>query len=195
MSPNQALMEQARNADPAEAWLILKAFQHPDPVLEWEWKVRSFLAALAAAEKALDEKKDLYAAQLLEEATAFEHGIEALERQRLLLLGKIPGADLQAVAEKLPSLDEELLLRAEASLKQGAGIRALQLLEAVHEQDPNRNLLQGRALMLEKAYAEAAQALKNAEEAFPAVVYPLLENCYRELGDFQRAYEYACRQR
>ena len=195
MSPNQSLMEQARNADPAEAWLILKAFQHPDPVLEWEWKVRSFLAALAAAEKALSENKNLYAAQLLEETAVFDHGIEALERQRLLLLGKIPGADLTAVAEQLPSLDAELMLRAEAALIQCDGARALELLGAAEKRNPNWNLLRGKALMVEKEYAEAALALKKAEKDFPATVYPLLERCYRELGDFQRAYEYACKQR
>ena len=67
LSPNQELMEQVRNTAPAEAWLVLKGFQHPDPVLAWEWKCRSFLAALAAAEKALAEGKHRYARQLLEE--------------------------------------------------------------------------------------------------------------------------------
>ena len=195
MSPNQALMEQARTADPTEAWLILKAFQHPDPVLEWEWKVRSFLAALGAAEKALTENKALYALQLLEEAAVFDHGIEALERQRILLLGKIPGADLTAVAMRLPSLDEELALRTEAALAQKDGAKALQLLGAAQVQNPRWNLLRGRALILEKEYAQAASALRKAEEGVPEAVYPLLEECYRELGDFQQAYEYACKQR
>ena len=195
MSPNQSLMEQARSAEPAEAWLILKAFQHPDPVLEWEWKVRSFLAALDAAETALTENKALYALQLLEEAAVFDHGIEALERQRLLLLGKIPGADLYNVTDQLPSLDEELMLRTEAALIQKDGPRAMDLLGAVQKRDPNWNLLRGKALILEKEYAQAAVALKQAEDMFPETAYPLLESCYRELGDFQKAYEYACKQR
>ena len=33
------------------------------------------------------------------------------------------------------------------------------------------------------------------ETEYPRETWPLLEVCYRELGNFQKAYEYACRQR
>ena len=193
VSPNQRLMEQARIAPPGEAWLILKAFQHPYPMLEWEWNVRSFLAALGAAEQALADRKVRYAAQLLEEATAFDHGIPALERQRLLLLGQISGGE--AVAAKLPSLDEELQLRAEAALSQGEIARALALLAAAEQKNAAWYLLQGKVLMLQKEYEQAVPTLEQAESEEPDCCAPLLEECFRELGDFQKAYEYACKQR
>jgi hypothetical protein len=37
--------------------------------------------------------------------------------------------------------------------------------------------------------------LLNAEKDFPKQVFPMLEICYRELGNFRKAYEYACKQR
>lgn len=196
LSPNQELMEQARNADPAEAWLVLKGFQQPDPVLAWEWKCRSFLAALAAAEKALAEGKHRYARQLLEEAAQFDHGIPELERQRLLLLAQVPDADLAEIIPRLPSLDQELLLRAEAALMEEKADRAMDLLAAMEDrQNPERNLLLGQALMRKQEYAAAADSLQRAQEAYPADCLALLEVCFRELGDFKRAYEYACKRR
>ena len=196
LSPNQTLMEQARKADPAESWLRLKAFQRPDPVLEWEWKCRSFLAALAAAEQAMEAGKTLYARQLLEEAAEFDHGIRPLERQRLLMLGKLPDTDLKSVVKQLPSLDEELLLRAEAALAGSDPDQAARLLSALEDRDdPKGNLLMGQALMRKKEYSAAADCLQKAEEAYPQVCLPLLEECFRELGDFKRAYEYACKRR
>ena len=196
MSPNQALMEQARSAEPSESWQILKTFQHPDPVLQWEWNCRSFLAALGAAQKALDEGKHLYARQLLEEAQQFDHGIPELNRKRLLLLGKVPGTVAQDVAGQLPLLDEELLLRAEAALAQHNGHRAAALLAAAEHRDaPRWNLLQGKALMLQKEHSQAISYLKKAETSFSALCWPLLEECCRESGDFKGAYEYACKQR
>ena len=196
MSPTQALMEQARTADPGEQWLILKGFRHPDPVLEWEWACRSFLAGLAAAEKALADGKTLYARQLLEETAEFPHGIPELERRRLLLLGKVSEDQMSAAVSQLPSLDEELLLRAEAALAQRNGPRAAALLSVAENQDaPHWNLLQGKALMLQQDHSQAIPCLKKAEASFPALCWPLLEECCRESGDFRGAYEYACKQR
>ena len=196
VSANQALMEQARKAEPAEARLILKNFQHPDPVLEWEWKCRSFLAALAAAEKAMCEGRHLYARQLLEEATEFDHGIVPLERQRLLLLARIPGVNLPDITVQLPTLDHELLLRAEAALAQNHALRAISLLAALeHPDHPKGTLLLGQSWMQQKNYEAAAVCLQKAEDTYPEICLPLLEICFRELGDFKQAYTYACRQR
>ena len=195
MSPNQTLMEQVRNVGAAEAWLMLKSFQHPDPVLEWEWRCRSFLTGLAAARQTLEEGKDRYARQLLEEVTEYEHGIPELERQRLLLLAKIPGTELPELVKALPSLDEELLLRAEAALENHNGQRAAALLSAAEERTPKWNFLQGKALIMQGEYGSAVNYLKHAESAFPSVCWPLLEECFRESGDFRSAYEYACKQR
>ena len=196
VSPNQSLMEQARRAEPAEARLLLQGFQRPDPVLEWEWRYRSFEAALAAAERAMEKGKTLYARQLLEEAAEFDAGIPGMERQRLLMLGKIPGENLIEIAKKLPSLDEELLLRAEAAIRKKHYDRAAGLLMAVEDQEnPKWHLLRGRVFFAEKQYQSAAEHLEQAAASAPETCWPLLEICFRELGDFKKAYEYACKQR
>lgn len=196
MSPNQELMEQVRRVSPAESWLLLKEFRKPDPVLEWEWMCRSFLSGLLAAQQAVKEGKLRYAQRLLEEAAEFDHGIGELERQRLLLLGRIPGTDLKALVKALPSLDEELLLRAEAALADKDAQRAVDLLMAAEDREnPEWELLLGRSRMMQQNYEEAADYLQRAEKAYPGICMPLLEDCFRELGDFKKAYEYACKQR
>lgn len=145
---------------------------------------------LRLAEEALAQGKDLYAAQLLEGVTS-----PLLRREGLLMLGKIPGSSPLEICEKLPSLDEELLLRAEAALEKGSGDRCSHLLAAAENwESPRWQLLMGRLELFQGNWAEAAKHLESAEKAYPQVV-PLLETCFRELGDFKRAYEYACKQR
>ena len=200
LSPNQTLMEQARSSWEsgayAEGWLMLKGFRHPDPLLEWEWNHLSFLSAMAAAKAALQDGKPLYARQLLEEAEQFRRKNPELERQRLLLLAFVPGADLPGIVKKLPSLDEELMLRAEAALVEGKPNRAEELLAAAEDKTLGKwNLLMGEALLRKKEYRQAVSHLQRAETDFSTACAPLLEICFREQGDFQKAYEYACKQR
>ena len=197
VSPNQALMADARqkwtDGQVQEVWLLLKNFRQPDPVMEWQWRYLSALADLEAAKLALQAGKDRYARQLLEEAAQWE--IPELERSRLLQLGKLAGEELPQVVRQLPSLDEELLLRAEGALMKKRYDRASALLEAAEDHSTLQwNLLRGRCLYGQKRYADAAVHLQQAEEAYPAVL-PLLEVCFRETGDYKRAYEYVCKQR
>lgn len=200
MSPNQALMLEAREAYAAgavgEARALLQKFHLPDPLLEWEWTYLSAVTAMEAARQAMAEEKYLYAQQLLETTGTWNRVIPELERQRLLLLGKLSESALPELVRRLPSLDEELLLRAEAALVEGQFQRAEGLLEAAEDrQSPRWQLLRGRALMLENRYAEAVQSLQQAECSFPERCWPLLEVCFRELRDYQKAYHYACKQR
>ncbi len=146
--------------------------------------------ALRKARDALAAGKDLYAAQLLEQVTA-----PVLLREKLLLAARIPGADPGEIAGKLPSLDEELLLRAEAALEAGETGRCGRLLAAAEDRECHQwNLLAGRFCMARSEWARAAEYLEKAEAIYPAAA-ALLEVCFRELGDFKRAYEYACRQK
>jgi lipopolysaccharide biosynthesis regulator YciM len=66
---------------------------------------------------------------------------------------------------------------------------------AVDDRSPDWSLQMGTLLLEKKDFAAAAEMLLAAEEAYPLQCIPLLETCYRELGDFKRAYEYACKQR
>ncbi len=145
---------------------------------------------LQQAEEALTAGKDIYAAQLLEKVTW-----SRLLRERLLLEAKLPGAEPVFLANKLPSLDEELLLRAEAALDCGRNDRCENLLMAAEDQSlPRWQLLMGRLHMVREDWAKAAAYLEPAEPAYPDAA-GLLEVCFRELGDYTRAYEYACRQK
>ena len=200
LSPNQDLMLRAKETweagDSASVWLMLQSFQLPDPVLEWEWRYLSFLAAMDVAEKAEEGGRHIYALQLMEEAERYENGIPGLRRHRLLRMGNISGSDLTDIAGQLPSLDEELLLRAKAALEEKNGERAERLLEAVEDQNtPGWNFFRGKACFLQKEYAQAARYLQKAEGYETQQCWSLLETCFRELGDFKQAYEYACKQR
>lgn len=197
LSPNQAVMEQARRrfdtADYSGAMEALKGYREPDPVYDREKRILWAVLCQELARSALAQGKIPYAQELLEKAEGrTAYCWEALERQRLLLLANIPG---QNVCARLPSLDRELLLRAEDALRTGETNRAQALLEAAELQtSPRWNFLRGRLYVLDGAYEKALPCLKKAEDAYPEAL-PLLEQCCRELGDFKSAYEYACRQR
>lgn len=196
MSPNQERMVQARqylrNGDFEKARQMLLSFRQNDEVYRWEREYLLGISTLAVAEQALREEKQPLARQLLEE---LEPEIPELERRRLLLQGKLPGADVQKITRQLPSVDEELLLRAKAALAEEDWERAEALLMAAEDQDnPLWNLLRGKTLMLAKRYDLAAECLEKAQQDSPKECWRLLETCFRELGDFRMAYEYRCKQ-
>ena len=58
---------------------------------------------------------------------------------------------------------------------------------------PAWNRLQADTLFEEKRYAEAVKHYLLVPQS--RVVYEKLEVCYREMGDYKLAYEYACKQR
>jgi len=151
------------------------------------------LTLLQKAEKAMEEKRYPYVKELLEK---IETPYPELARRKLLLLSRLPGADIGALSEALPSMDEELLLRARAALDGKNLSRALHLLEAMEERDtPQWHMLMGRLLLKQKNYAAAAGQFHMAENVFPMETAAYLEQCYRELEDFKQAYFYACKQK
>ena len=118
-----------------------------------------------------------------------------ISHRHLLLYARSNPRDVKILCRELPSLDEELMLRARAAMEQGDPARAAALLDAAENQaSPEWNFLRGKVYIMADSFAAGAACLHKAEEVGPEV-YPLLEQCYRELGDFKRAYEYACRQR
>lgn len=199
VSANQSLIAHARRAyragEYAETRLVLEGFQQPDETFDLEYRFLMGAATLAAARQAIREGKSVYARQLLED-WGFGSDFPGLERRRILLLGRVSDSSLPQLCRKLESLDEELFLRARGAYAEKNWNRGLALLDAMeNRQEPGWYLLRGQILVGEEQYQSAADALLKAEEAFPRAVIPLLEQCYRELGDFKQAYLYACKGR
>ncbi len=150
-------------------------------------------ALLNRAEEALHQGRQELARELLEKE---DFSQPELERKRLLLLSRLPGADFVAICENLPSLDEELRLRAEVALGQKKWNRCGVLLAAAEDwEHPAWLRLAGRLQLDQGFYAEAIPYLLRVEDTWPQETARELEICYRELGDYQKAYEYACKQR
>ena len=73
-------------------------------------------------------------------------------------------------------------------------IGARQLLEAAEKREGDYYCLLGRILYVQSSYTQAAEAFRQAER-FGQRCDAYLEACYRELGDFEKAYRYAVRRR
>lgn len=186
-SGNAYVMKQAREAyvqgQYTEVEALLKQYK-PDGVQDEEWALLGTLTLLAMAEQALD--RPAYARELLERAAQQRscYLIPELEQRRLLLLSEV---SLEAV--ELPVDDRPLLCRAKAALENQDANRCLVLLEACEEQENPR----WRYLRAETAFALGDYATAAAH--YPPDSYARLEECYRNLGDYKKAYEYACKQR
>ena len=194
LSPNQEVMTQAREGfdreDYAAAIRALETYQSPDEIYDREFGILWNLCHIELAGQQIRLGKERYAEELLKKANKKGAYLEeAMQRQRLLLLGQIPG---RKVAEQLPSLDEELLLRArEAQTAE----RMEKLLEAMENRDERWYFLRGKAHLSRRQYKQACKCFHRAEHRFPAETAPLLEICYRELEDYQKAYFYAVKQK
>ena len=199
-SPNQERMAQARAAlaagDADGARNVLKQYVAPDPTFEAEAQLLQRLATLQTAEEALVKGQSGYAARLLEESWQEGYCADVLERRRLLLLAQACPKQRGEICRQLPSMDEELLLRARYALDSGEFDRCLHLLEAAEDRDAAQwNFLRGELNLTWQKYAAAAECFRKAECEFPEKCAVRLERCYRELGDFRQAYFYACKRR
>ena len=190
LSANASCMKKARVAyaagDFAAAQEELKNYSDPDEQFDDEYGLLKMLTLLSRAEQVLD--RPVLARELLEEAElaigSTCYGTEELERRRLLLLAQVSQAPVN-----LPADDSALLYRAKLALQSGDAGRCMALLEACEERE-SKNWRYWRA--------EAAFVLGNyalAAEYYPEGCYARLEACYRNLGDYKMAYEYACKQR
>jgi len=199
-SPNWDLMYRARQALADGDWdklrLLLQAYQKPDMVFDREYAYLSAKVAFTIARRAIAQRKWIYARELLLEARDYAAILPELERERLLLLGRLPGEDLSRLCSQLPSLDEELLLRARGAFQTEEYVRCIGLLDVMEVQTGSAwNLLRGHAAVKRKAWEEALPYLHRAEDGAAKEAIPLLEQCYRELGDYKQAYFYACKQK
>ena len=196
LSPNQKVMETARKryreGDFVSAARVLADYREPDRVYDPEKGILWALVHQELARQAIRQGKEIYAMELLEKAKVDAAYLgEELEKKRLLLVGRLGG---QEVAKQLPDVDEELLLRGKEALDAGALTRAAKLLEAVENQKaPRWQWLRGEVYFAQKKYKNAARCFHGAEKEIPRETAQRLEVCYRELGDYTRAYEYACK--
>ena len=199
VSPNHHSIHLARRAydagDMASVLEALADYREPDTVFDREKDMLQVLARMAMAQQAMEDGQYPYARELLEKAGELgktaPYYTDDLENRRLRLLAQVPGTRVP-----LPGLDGELLIYAGAAVTDGDWQRAENLLDAVQDKtQPRWNLLRGEIYWQERAYLAAKACYHAAEERYPRETAHRLEQCYRELGDFKRAYEYACKPR
>lgn len=194
-SPNQQVMEQAENALKEENFSgvleALKEYSDGDGLFDGRKGAVEAIACTALARKALEDGKPGYAMSLLEQADA----ADGPNRERVLLRYEIRPDRAKELCSHLPSITQELLLRAQGALESGKTGVAAQYLDACEERTERWFLLRGRAHIAANQFQSAVGVLRRVENQFPEVCYPLLERCYKEQGDFQKAYEYACKRR
>ena len=190
VSPNLEIITQARSAyaqqNYAQTLAALEGFKEPDETFGEEKNLLQYLAHLGMAQQALSEEKLPYAKKLLQQAGQIR-GIyitQDLERSRQLLLGM--------AGETAELNEEDALLILARQAKDPA--RCLEILQAVENQNTSQwNLWKAEALFSLQQYEAAAVCYEKAEQTQQVIAR--LEVCYRELGDYKRAYEYACKRK
>ena len=204
LSPNCKVMEQAREAfgqqNAAALRAALDGYQSPDDVFGEEWKLLTIHCCILEAEGAYQNGREIYAEELLnradETARTALYMNEELTGKILLLKSRLKSADLEEICRRLPSLDEEVILRAKGAMAVEEYVRALHLLESVEDKSrADWNFLRGELYLIEKDYMQAAKCFHQAEEVMGQAAFSKLEICYRELGDYRMAYAYACKQK
>lgn len=161
-----------------------------------EYVLLRLLALLGAAEQCMQQGRDVYVGKLLAQAEELEGvlpWLPELKTRRLLLQAKLKRP---VAAAELPGLDDQLYLHAYAALGADAPVRAAAYLDACADRTgADWHLLRAKVYMKQGEYASAAVLLQQEEREHPEEAVPLLEICFREMGDFQHAYYYACLQR
>ena len=181
--------EAYRRGELSDAAEILERLNDRDHQYDRERKELETRLRLAMAGRAIAEGRELYARELLR-FLPDELPLPELERERGLLQ-----LELGCGADRLPDLDRELTLRAKAALRRDPD-HACRLLDACEDRSGAQwRLLRGRAALALGRWQEAAEHLTAAEEVYPRETAQPLEQCWRELGDYRRAYDYACRSR
>lgn len=189
----EGIICRAREAFGAGNWEqlgeILDRYPEPEEENAEYWLLKG-LWLLHRAENAIRQERRQYARELLMEAENAEkrtvYGAAALSRRRMLLFANIePEAPL-------PPEDDGLLLRARRALEKGNFCRSEVLLNACEEKCSLWWRLYGEVALGQGQYEKAAQAFHRVETP---ELYGKLEECYRQMENYQRAYEYACKQR
>ncbi len=178
--------------NPEDALQLLQQVQEPDKGT----LLLKVLCLLTAAESSVRQGKTVYAHKLLAQAEESENAfpwLPELKTRRLRILAMMrESVDIQ----KLPEIDRELYLYAYACMRSDAPERAAAYLEACSDKTASDwRILRARTHMAKGEYKQASELLREEEQGNAQEAVPLLEQCYRELGDYQKAYYYACLQR
>ena len=200
VSENQERILQATDAygqgDYSRALELLEAYRAPDPVFDPQWYRLRTLLLLKLAEQALEENRIPYATQLLRQAE--EVGCASgdddgeTRRRRLLLQARAEPENICRIVAELPSIDEELLLRAQAAQKAGDPAQSIRYLDAVEAQNTARwYVLRGEAALQMGDSWGAIGCFTRAEKEMPELCCEKLEQCYEKLEDYKMAYHYA----
>lgn len=186
-SPNLEIMARARTAlaleQPQQLEEALAEFREPDDTFYEERQLLQLRLYLLKARQAMENGQQPYAVTLLHRALELNGlYITAGERRSCLILLGQAGEPVE-----LPEEDTVLLLRAQQT---DLPRRRLELLAAAEDHSgPMWNYLQAEAEFALKRYAEAAAHYALSEQNPDTIARQ--EDCYRELGDFKRAYEFA----
>lgn len=161
-----------------------------------ESRLLKSLALLRLAQISAEQGRDVYARKLLDQAQELEGEIPWLPELKIRRLQISARLHLAVDPAALPSLDQQLYLHAYVCMRSDAPEQAAAYLDACQDRTASPwRLLRARTYMAQREYTPAAQLLRQEEKRCPEEAIPLLEQCFRELGDFQQAYHYACLQR
>lgn len=178
---------------------ILEQYSAPDEVFDPERYLLEALALLVLSQQVQAQGKTVYAQTLLEKVklagAQTPYYTLPMERERLLQLYEIQPEQARELVKRLPADSREQLLRAQAALEENDAQRSARILDAVPEDTAQWQYLRGKAAMQMQDYALATEYLLQAETTYPLDCAKALEQCYRELEDYKRAYFYACKQR
>lgn len=193
---NLSLLHSASSMPPREALATLEAYCAPDPILDGWFSFLTARCYMALSEEALGQGRKALAEEYAHRAEQAGASEQPLLKQSLALLKfAIDPKKADCYASLLPDNTREQLLRAKAALLHGDTEKCLACLQSADYQTTQTLLLKGEALLSMGQYARAISCFQEVEQADPEQVYPQLEQCYRELGDFENAYRYACLQR
>lgn len=186
-SPNQEGMALARQTlaqgDLAGLRRALDGFRLPDDTFFQERQLLEFTWHLLAGQQALAEDRVPYGVVLLYRALELEGlyitpDLRARCRLALALAGEPVTPE---------PVDDALLALA---MNQSDPSQRLRILQATQAQTPRWHRAMGEAFYALGQYAQARQHLEQAPQV-PGVL-TRLEDCCRELEDYQGAYRYAC---
>ena len=188
-SCNEELMKRLRQAPPEQVAKLLKEYVSPDPIFDRERYFLESNALLSLSRRALQEGKTVYAHTLWEKAMAAGEKTPYFQKTNALLLAyEIDPTQAESLCKQLPNDDLLLQMRAESAVQEGKWTLALTYLKLIGNLTDRGYFLKGEAYFGLGEYEKAAEAYLRSQMP----MYDRLEKCYKELGDFEKAYRYAC---